>query len=242
MTSIHAWTVRPPYWNIALANDTEGKRILSNEVLDNVLPRWRTILTGDTPVNRPRYGSLATSFATWLANEKRKVQGLGKPWPNDADENVSLSYTPDPHPSSTRGTSFSACESHVNKEQSEPVLKTVHSSSSLDSRARLQSQPLPSGSSSTYDLNEILVELVSLHARQGLLLAGLLAKQRKSPERQKSSTQRPALANPSSVSPEAGQDWATQRHGTNPAISEATPVGGPSLPSISNSDSEYLPK
>jgi hypothetical protein len=38
VTGSVAWTVRSPYWNVALATDDEGNRILSDDVLDKVLP------------------------------------------------------------------------------------------------------------------------------------------------------------------------------------------------------------
>ncbi|KAJ6151989.1 hypothetical protein N7497_006308 [Penicillium chrysogenum] len=80
ITGYVAWTVRSPYWNIALATDDEGNRFLSDDVLDKVLPKWRQILTGET-IPTPKYG-VVDSFRSWLASEERKANNLGKPWPN----------------------------------------------------------------------------------------------------------------------------------------------------------------
>ncbi|KAF9247976.1 hypothetical protein DTO013E5_5065 [Penicillium roqueforti] len=74
-----AWTVRSPYWNIALATDDEGIRLLPDNVLDRVLPKWRQILTGET-IPTPKYGVI-DSFRAWLASEEKKASDLGKPWP-----------------------------------------------------------------------------------------------------------------------------------------------------------------
>jgi hypothetical protein len=79
ITGYVAWTVRSPYWNIALATDDEGNRFLSDEVLDKVLPKWRQILTGET-IPTPKYG-VVDSFRSWLASEEKKANNLGKPWP-----------------------------------------------------------------------------------------------------------------------------------------------------------------
>ncbi|KAJ6188360.1 hypothetical protein N7519_003268 [Penicillium mononematosum] len=79
ITGYVAWTVRSPYWNIALATDDEGNRFLSDDVLDKVLPKWRQILTGET-IPTPKYG-VVDSFRSWLASEEKKANDLGKPWP-----------------------------------------------------------------------------------------------------------------------------------------------------------------
>ncbi|KGO42981.1 hypothetical protein PEXP_027300 [Penicillium expansum] len=80
VTGSVAWTVRSPYWNVALATDGEGNRILSDDVLDKVLPKWRQILTGET-IPTPKYG-VVDSFRSWLASEEKKATDLGKSWPN----------------------------------------------------------------------------------------------------------------------------------------------------------------
>ncbi|EKV06297.1 hypothetical protein Pdw03_3462 [Penicillium digitatum] len=80
VTGSVAWTVRSPYWNVALATDDEGNRILSDDVLDKVLPKWRQILTGET-IPTPKYG-VVDSFRSWLVREEKKASDLGKPWPN----------------------------------------------------------------------------------------------------------------------------------------------------------------
>ncbi|KGO74734.1 hypothetical protein PITC_083430 [Penicillium italicum] len=87
VTGSVAWTVRSPYWNVALATDDEGNRILSNDVLDKVLPKWRQILTGET-IPTPKYG-VVDSFRLWLASEEKKASDLGKPWPNPTANAVS---------------------------------------------------------------------------------------------------------------------------------------------------------
>lgn len=86
VTGSVAWTVRSPYWNVALATDDEGNRILSDEVLDRVLPKWRQILTGET-IPTPKYG-VVDSFRSWLASEEKKACDLGKPWPDTPVEAV----------------------------------------------------------------------------------------------------------------------------------------------------------
>ncbi|CAI7657799.1 unnamed protein product [Penicillium glandicola] len=79
VTGSVAWTVRSPYWNVALATDDQGNRFLPDNVLDSVLPKWRQILTGET-IPTPKYG-VVDSFRSWLANEEKKASDLGKPWP-----------------------------------------------------------------------------------------------------------------------------------------------------------------
>ncbi|KAJ6031484.1 hypothetical protein N7540_002216 [Penicillium herquei] len=39
--------VRPPYWPVALASDENGYRYLSDEVLEDILPGWRSIIDAD---------------------------------------------------------------------------------------------------------------------------------------------------------------------------------------------------
>ncbi|KAF7519923.1 hypothetical protein PCG10_009691 [Penicillium crustosum] len=86
LTGWVSWTVRSPYWNVALATDDQGNRLLSDEVLDRVLPKWRQILTGET-IPTPKYG-VVDSFRSWLAREEKKASDLGKPWPNTPIKNV----------------------------------------------------------------------------------------------------------------------------------------------------------
>lgn len=87
VTGYVAWTVRSPYWNVALATDDQGNRLLSDDVLDKVLPKWRQILTGET-IPTSKYG-VVDSFRSWLASEEKKASDLGKPWPNTPIKNVS---------------------------------------------------------------------------------------------------------------------------------------------------------
>lgn len=92
VTGYVAWTVRSPYWNVALATDDQGNRLLSDDVLDRVLPKWRQILTGET-IPTPKYG-VVDSFRSWLASEEKKASYLGKPWPNTPIKNVSSASEP----------------------------------------------------------------------------------------------------------------------------------------------------
>ncbi|KAJ5959651.1 uncharacterized protein N7479_006801 [Penicillium vulpinum] len=100
MTGSVAWTVRSPYWNVALATDDEGNRLLSDDVLDNVLPKWRQILTGET-IPTPKYG-VVDSFRAWLASEEKKASDLGKDWPTTPVKTASSAkkfkfVTPEPY-------------------------------------------------------------------------------------------------------------------------------------------------
>ncbi|KOS46461.1 hypothetical protein ACN38_g2665 [Penicillium nordicum] len=92
VTGYVAWTVRSPYWNVALATNDHGNRLLSDDVLDRVLPKWRQILTGET-IPTPKYG-VVDSFRSWLASEEKKASDLGKPWPNTPIKNVSSASGP----------------------------------------------------------------------------------------------------------------------------------------------------
>ncbi|KAJ5773302.1 hypothetical protein N7457_008198 [Penicillium paradoxum] len=102
VTGIVSWTVRSPFWNIALATDDAGIRFLSNKTLDRVLPKWRQILTGDK-IPTARYG-VTDSFRQWLASEKRKAIDLGRPWP-ETPVNVASSVSK-PKSSGPKSTSF----------------------------------------------------------------------------------------------------------------------------------------
>ncbi|KAJ5513514.1 hypothetical protein N7463_003066 [Penicillium fimorum] len=100
VTGSVAWTVRSPYWNVALATDDEGNRYLSDDVLDEVLPKWRQILTGET-IPTPKYG-VVDSFRLWLASEEKKASDLGKPWPPSTPINTASAprfklVTPEPY-------------------------------------------------------------------------------------------------------------------------------------------------
>ncbi|CAG7956569.1 unnamed protein product [Penicillium nalgiovense] len=92
ITGYVAWTVRSPYWNIALATDDKGNRFLSDDVLDKVLPKWRQILTGET-IPTPKYG-VVDSFRSWLASEEKKANDLGKPWPKTPVKAGSSAWKP----------------------------------------------------------------------------------------------------------------------------------------------------
>ncbi|CAI7603408.1 unnamed protein product [Penicillium discolor] len=119
VTGYVAWTVRSPYWNIALATDDQGNRLLSDDVLDKVLPKWRQILTGET-IPTPKYG-VVDSFRSWLASEEKKASDLGKPWPNTPIKNAYSASepkfesprTPEPYsrPRSTNANRLSPLES-----------------------------------------------------------------------------------------------------------------------------------
>ncbi|KAJ5383887.1 hypothetical protein N7517_001798 [Penicillium concentricum] len=100
VTGSVAWTVRSPYWNVALATDDEGNRYLSDDVLDEVLPKWRQILTGET-IPTPKYG-VVDSFRLWLASEEKKASDLGKSWPPSTPINTASAsrlgfVTPEPY-------------------------------------------------------------------------------------------------------------------------------------------------
>ncbi|CAG8892456.1 unnamed protein product [Penicillium egyptiacum] len=92
VTGYVAWTVRSPYWNVALATDDEGNRLLSDDVLDKVLPKWRQILAGET-IPTPKYG-VVDSFRSWLAREEKKAIDLGRPWPNTPVKTISSASRP----------------------------------------------------------------------------------------------------------------------------------------------------
>ncbi|KAJ5835607.1 hypothetical protein N7447_001633 [Penicillium robsamsonii] len=101
VTGSIAWTVRSPYWNVALATDDEGNRYLSDDVLDEVLPKWKQILAGET-IPTLKYG-VVDSFRLWLASEEKKASDLGKPWPQSTPINTPASarrfkfVTPEPY-------------------------------------------------------------------------------------------------------------------------------------------------
>jgi hypothetical protein len=75
-----AWTVRAPYWHVALASDAEGNRFLSDDNLDRALPKWKLILNGER-IPTQRYPMAAEFFSEWLAVERQKAYHFGKPWP-----------------------------------------------------------------------------------------------------------------------------------------------------------------
>lgn len=124
VTGSVAWTVKSPYWNIALATDDAGDRYLSNAILDRVLPKWRHILNGDK-VPAARYG-VSDSFRAWLASERQKALTLGKPWPEKPTKIVSSASKPR---SSERGSSDfmsrlrSTVPSRISSVESTPILK-----------------------------------------------------------------------------------------------------------------------
>ncbi|KAJ5435001.1 hypothetical protein N7491_005596 [Penicillium cf. griseofulvum] len=116
VTGSVAWTVRSPYWNVALATDEDGNRFLSDDILDEVLPKWRQILHGET-IPTPRYG-VVDSFRLWLASEEKKANDLGKPWPSTPARSTRFKFvTPEPYSRlrtlSTSGLSPIECTPNV---------------------------------------------------------------------------------------------------------------------------------
>ncbi|OQE46831.1 hypothetical protein PENCOP_c001G01256 [Penicillium coprophilum] len=127
VTGSVAWTVRSPYWNVALATDDDGNRYLSDDVLDEVLPKWRQILTGET-VPTAKYG-VVDSFRLWLASEEKKASDLGKIWPSTPVNTASSAprrkfITPEPYSryhafNTTRFPPFDSTPKTTGSEQTE---------------------------------------------------------------------------------------------------------------------------
>ncbi|KAJ5399721.1 hypothetical protein N7465_010210 [Penicillium sp. CMV-2018d] len=152
VTGYVAWTVRSPYWNVALATDDQGNRLLSDDVLDRVLPKWRQILTGET-IPTQKYG-VVDSFRSWLASEEKKASYLGKPWPNTPIKNASSASASEPKFASPRTP--------------EPYSRLRSTTASHISP--LESTPDVTDSEQTKMLREILAEVKELRNMIGQLI------------------------------------------------------------------------
>lgn len=76
--------IYPPYWPVALATDDQGRRYLSDENLDFLFPKWRSILTRNVVGNQARFWyNLRPEFNEWVAREKSKLKKIGiEHWPS----------------------------------------------------------------------------------------------------------------------------------------------------------------
>ncbi|KAJ5930422.1 hypothetical protein N7466_005915 [Penicillium verhagenii] len=77
--------VRPPYWPVLLATDSEGRRYFSNEKLDILLPDWERLLKKDPQALKhfTYWLNLPPMINQWIQREKEKLEGIGiKAWPS----------------------------------------------------------------------------------------------------------------------------------------------------------------
>ncbi|KAJ5918227.1 hypothetical protein N7454_010602 [Penicillium verhagenii] len=77
--------VKPPFWPVLLATDSEGRRYFSNEKLHILLPDWERLLKKDPRTTKycSNWSKLTPTFNQWIQREMEKLEGIGiKSWPS----------------------------------------------------------------------------------------------------------------------------------------------------------------